>query len=270
MVRIGFIGAGNMARSLAQGLIQDGIPSSEIVATDPDAGQREQLAALGIRTSDDNALACQAQNVIVAVKPQIAGKVLTVLPKLDVQQVIVSIMAGIKSSSIETWLGGHQSIIRCMPNTPALLGAGMTGMFASASITEQQTTEAERILGAVGETVWVAQEDELDAVTALSGSGPAYFFLLMEAMLDAGRGMGLSDELCRQLVVETAKGAAMMAAQQETTPATLRQNVTSPGGTTAAALSVMEQRALPEIVGEALEAARLRAGQMANEFGEQK
>ena len=265
---IAFIGAGNMAGSLVNGLIESGTSPSEIAAADPIAKQLEKLSVLGVVTAANNDQAIKAVDVIVlAVKPQVIGQVLEALSGLTPNQLIISIVAGIDLRSLETWLPANQPIVRCMPNTPALLGAGMTGLFANSRVTDQQKALATHILEAVGEVAWVSKEAHLDAVTAVSGSGPAYFFLLMENMIAAGQKLGLDAELSKKLTEQTAFGAALMAQKSNVDPGTLRKNVTSLGGTTEAALNLMLAQDFPATVIDALSAAEKRAKELAVEFG---
>ena len=265
---LAFIGAGNMASSLIQGLLSDGVKAQRISVADPMADQLAKLAALGVNTFADNDAAIATADVIVlAVKPQIAEPVLCALADLKHHQLVVSIAAGINLTSLCNWTDPAQPIVRCMPNTPALLGVGMSALFASAQCTQPQRELAQAILSAAGETLWVPTENALDAVTAVSGSGPAYFFLLMEAMIDAGVALGLDQQTAARLTIQTAYGAALMARQSDDPPGVLRHNVTSPGGTTAAALEVMTDQGLAETIMSALVAADARAREMAVEFG---
>ena len=265
--RLAFIGAGNMASSLIQGLLKDGFAATHIRVADPVAEQLARLQPLGIQTFDDNAAAvADADIVVLAVKPQVAGSVVSALA-LRPEQMLLSIAAGINISSLAAWSNEQQAIVRCMPNTPALLGAGMTGLFANDYCSPAHKGSAERILDAAGKTLWVEAERDLDAVTAVSGSGPAYFFLLMEAMIEGGAALGLAREQATELTLQTAYGAARMALESDDPPAVLRQNVTSPGGTTEAALAVLMTQGMPEDVAKALEAADKRAGELAREFG---
>jgi pyrroline-5-carboxylate reductase len=265
---IAFIGAGNMARSLVSGLLASGYEPLRIRASDPSAEQRATVAALGIEVVTDNA-ACVADAavVVLAVKPQVMGAVMAALP-LHRAQLVISIAAGVPIASMEQWSATTQPIVRCMPNTPALLGAGITGLYANAAVTDAGRALAERILGAAGRTLWVEREDLLDAVTAVSGSGPAYFFYLMEAMIDAGEALGLTREMAAELTLETAYGAALMARQREAEPARLRQNVTSPGGTTERALGILEEAGVRRSVEAAIGGAAERARELAREFGQ--
>ena len=196
----------------------------------------------------------------------IARQVLEPL-KIRPEQLLVSIAAGIDSESLKLWTSDTQPIVRCMPNTPALLGAGMTALYANEYCDNDHQQTANTILSSAGKTVWVDQESKLDAVTAVSGSGPAYFFALMEAMVEAGVSLGLDREMATQLTVQTGVGAALMADRTDDNPATLRANVTSPGGTTEAALTVMRDAGFNEIMRDALDAAARRSQTLAREFG---
>ena len=268
-----FIGAGNMSTSLIHGLLnpsgsEDGFHPTQIRVCDPAVEQITKLEPLGISTYSDNNLAIDgAQVIVLAVKPQVAGQVISQLSNLQEHQLLISIAAGINIASLSNWASSVQPIVRCMPNTPALLGAGMTALFANEHCNTAQQQLAQQILSAAGQTLWVKEEIHLDAVTAVSGSGPAYFFLLMEAMIDSGISLGLDQDTATQLTLQTAYGAALMAQQGKDAPGTLRKNVTSPGGTTEAALAVFQDNNLPEIVHSALNAANTRAATLAEEFG---
>lgn len=267
---ITFIGAGNMAGSLIRGLLASGTDPQTITAADPSQQQLDGFTGMDITTTQDNAAAvADADVVVLAIKPQIIGSVLTQLPALKSEQLVISIVAGIDMASLQDWLPEHQPVVRCMPNTPALLGAGITGLYANAAVSSDQRASAQQILNAVGSSVWVKEEHLLDAVTAVSGSGPAYYFLLMESMVTTAQALGLDADTSRQLVVETARGAALMACEPDADPATLRRNVTSPGGTTEAALNVMSEQSLPQTVDTALRAAAARAKTLAKAFGSQ-
>ncbi len=265
---IAFIGAGNMARSLISGLLAAGASPARLRAADPDAGQRQALGELGVTTHADNGDAVRdADLVVLAVKPQVLGTVLQSLP-LDPDQLIVSIAAGVPLAALERWAGSDRAIVRCMPNTPALLGAGITGMYANGAVTARQRDSADAVLGAAGRTLWVVDESKLDAVTAVSGSGPAYFFYLMEAMIEAGVGLGLDRDSATTLALETAYGAARMAREGDQPPATLRANVTSPGGTTERALSILDAAGVRDALERAIAGAAQRARELAEEFGQ--
>ena len=264
---IAFIGAGNMAYSLVKGLLAGGHEASQIRVADPFEAALEKYADTGVATFQDNNSAVEgADTAVLAVKPQVAGDVTRALD-ISSNQLLVSIAAGIALDSLSSWTSEGQPIVRCMPNTPALLGAGMTALFANASCSDTHRQTAAYVLNAAGKTLWVEQEHDLDAVTAVSGSGPAYFFRLMEAMIEAGVGLGLSHAQAKELTLQTAYGAALMASQTDDDPATLRENVTSPGGTTEAALNVMADSGIGDIVNAALKAANDRPKSLAEEFG---
>ena len=264
---IAFIGGGNMARSLISGLLSGGTAAEKIAVSDPVAAQRELLSELGVRVSADNDAALTGAAVVVlAVKPQVLGEVLKALP-LQPAQLLVSIAAGVPIAAMRDWTRPEQPIVRCMPNTPALLGAGITALFASDAVDEAGRSRAETILAAAGRTLWVDDEEKLDAVTAVSGSGPAYFFYLMESMIEAGVELGLDVETATELTLETAYGAALMARERTGTPAELRANVTSPGGTTAAAIGALDAAGAGATIRGALAAAGARSKTLAEEFG---
>ncbi len=269
--RLAFIGAGNMARSLIGGLIADGWDPACISVSDPDPDQLAAVAALfGTSSAKDNATAVEnSELVVLAVKPQVMREVARELAA-TVQAgrpLVVSIAAGIRSDDLQRWLGGDCALVRCMPNTPALVQSGATAMFANRSVNDDQKALAENILRAVGLTLWVDDETRMDAVTALSGSGPAYFFYVIEALQEAGQSLGLDDKTARLLALQTAFGAAKMALESRDDPATLRQRVTSPGGTTEKALSVLEQGGLHTLFHDALKAARDRSRELAEQLG---
>jgi pyrroline-5-carboxylate reductase len=268
---VGFIGAGNMARSLAGGLVRDGWAPARLLLSDPQVGQRQAVEqALGLAVLADNAeVARRADILVLAVKPQALAQVARELAATVQQQrpLIISIAAGVRSADIERWLGGNLPIVRVMPNTPALIGSGASGLHANARVTATQRDQAESILRAVGVTVWVEEEQLIDVVTALSGSGPAYFFLVMEALEAAAIKAGLDPAPARLLTLETAVGAAKMALEGGEEPALLRRRVTSPGGTTEAALKTMEEAGLRGIVDDAIVAATRRARELGDLFG---
>ena len=267
--RIAFIGAGNMAASLIGGLRAKGLDAAQIRASDPGAETRARVAAEhGIEVFADNADAIAGADVVVlAVKPQAMKAVCEALrPSLQPQQLVVSIAAGITCASMNNWLGA-QPIVRCMPNTPALLRQGVSGLFATAEVNAEQRQQAEELLSAVGIALWLNEEQQLDAVTAVSGSGPAYFFLLIEAMTAAGVKLGLPHEVAEQLAEQTALGAAKMAVGSEVDAAELRRRVTSPGGTTQAAIESFQAGGFEALVEKALGAAAHRSAEMAEQLG---
>jgi pyrroline-5-carboxylate reductase len=261
--RIAFIGAGNMASALIGGLIADGTTKDSIIASDPNNEQRSQLHdRYGICTVDNNADAISDANVIVlAVKPQLLQQVCNELSAhLEGKScLIVSIAAGIRCNTLSKWLNSELPIVRCMPNTPAMLQVGATGLFATSNVSSEQRDQAERILRAVGITLWVDSESDIDSVTAVSGSGPAYYFLVMEAMQAAAEKLGLPEDTAKLLTLQTALGAARMALESQDDPATLRQKVTSPGGTTEQAILSFEENGLRELFEKAMSAARDRS-----------
>ncbi len=269
---IAFIGGGNMARSLIAGLIADGYAPQNLWVADPDA---EQLTGLrqgfGVHTSTVNAdAATHSAIVVLAVKPQVLKTVAEQLAAtLQAHHpLVVSIAAGVRVADLERWLGGGVAIVRTMPNTPALVQTGATALYASPRVSHAQRSQAESILRAVGLTLWLEDEAQMDAVTALSGSGPAYFFLVMEAMEDAAIALGLSRAAARLLTVQTALGAAKMALESNEAPATLRARVTSKGGTTEQAIKVLQDGRLPELFDAALRAASARSLELAKLLGE--
>ena len=267
--RIAFIGAGNMAASLIGGLRAKGLEAAQIRASDPGAETRARVSAEhGIEVFADNADAIQGADVVVlAVKPQ-AMKVVceAIRPHLQPGQLVVSIAAGITCASMNNWLGA-QPIVRCMPNTPALLRQGVSGLYATAQVSAEQRQQAEELLSAVGIALWLDEEQQLDAVTAVSGSGPAYFFLLIEAMTAAGEKLGLPRETAAQLTLQTALGAAHMAVASDVDAAELRRRVTSPAGTTEAAIKSFQADGFEALVEKALGAAAHRSAEMAEQLG---
>jgi pyrroline-5-carboxylate reductase len=265
---ISFIGGGNMARSLIGGLIARGHAATCIVVADPAASQLDLLkATYGVHTAASNAEAAQRGDVVIlAVKPQELHNVARDIADAVRDKLLISVAAGIRASDIERWTGGA-SVVRCMPNRPALQGCGMTGLFAPAKVSAEHRKIAEDILGAVGATLWLTEEHQMDAVTAMSGSGPAYFFLLVEMMEDAGLTLGLPRDVARKLAVETAYGSGLMARQGPEPPAILRQQVTSKGGTTEAALKHLEAHHVRKLFQEAIAAACERSAQLASELG---
>jgi pyrroline-5-carboxylate reductase len=267
---IGFIGAGNMANSLIRGLLAKGVPAGHLTAADIDSDKLEVLKTeCGIQVANSKEIAATADVVVLAVKPQLMKDVCQqIQPALDARScLVISIAAGVTAENLKSWLGDQLAIVRCMPNTPALVGTGATALWANQRVSAAQRSLAEAILSAVGLAIWLNEEAEMDAVTALSGSGPAYFFLLMEAMQDAALDMGLDAGTARQLTYQTALGAAQLASSSNASTAELRRQVTSPGGTTEQALNRFEQGGLRELVKSALAAAQRRSRELALEFG---
>ncbi|MDK2776723.1 MAG: pyrroline-5-carboxylate reductase [Pseudomonadota bacterium] len=270
MTQIAFIGGGNMATSIIGGLIKQGdFKAGLIHVADPGAEQRQKLVKqFGVTTHEENLEAiAKADVVIMAVKPQVMKDVLAPLHSTlsSRQPLIISIAAGISMDALRQW-SGCKAIVRCMPNTPALLSKGATGLFASPDVHLDQRNLADSLLRSVGLTVWVKNEAEIDAVTAVSGSGPAYYFLLMEAMIDAGQKLGLSRETATKLTLQTALGAAEMALGSDVDPAELRRRVTSPGGTTERAIGTFEAAHLRDIVDAAMSACQQRAVELSKEL----
>ena len=267
--RIAFIGAGNMAASLIGGLRAQGLEAAQIRASDPGAEQRAKIhAEHGIDLFESNAEAIEGADVVVlSVKPQAMKAVCQALqPNLQDGQLIVSIAAGITCASLQSWVGARP-VVRCMPNTPALLRQGVSGLYATAEVSGEQRQQAEQLLSAVGIALWLDSEAQLDAVTAVSGSGPAYFFLLIEAMTAAGEKLGLSREVASKLTLQTALGAAHMAVSSDVDAAELRRRVTSPNGTTEAAIQSFQADGFEALVQKALGAAAHRSAEMAEQLG---
>jgi pyrroline-5-carboxylate reductase len=267
-VKIAFLGGGNMATALIGGLIAKGHDPRSITAVDVSPAARERLAAQhGVRVSTAPDAATQAaQTLVLAVKPQDLRSALASVAASMRGKLVVSIAAGIRLEAISRWLEGHRKIVRCMPNTPALIGAGIAALYALPEVSAQERTRAERILGAVGEVVWVPEERLLDPVTAVSGSGPAYVFWFIEQLARSGERLGLAPEVSAKLALHTVLGAAKLAAASAEGPAELRARVTSKGGTTEAALRVFEEERLAERFMRALEAASRRGAELGDEL----
>ncbi len=268
---LAFIGCGNMAASLINGLVADGYDPTNIMASDPDSEKLAHISNLcGIHYSTDNTKAVEfAQVLVMAVKPQALEQVAnSIAPAVQTSKpLIISIAAGVLEKDLEEWLGGDLALIRTMPNTPAMIKAGATVLHANPRVNANQKDLAETILRAVGLTQWVESESMIDAVTALSGSGPAYFFLVMEAMESAAVELGLPAETARLLTLQTALGASRMAMESSDIPATLRERVTSPGGTTEAALQAFDDGGLRELFVQALSKARDRSIELSKLLG---
>jgi pyrroline-5-carboxylate reductase len=268
---IGFIGGGNMASSLIKGLITSGHSPKNIWVTDVNQQVLENLATtLKIHVVTDHQRIIEAVDVVVlAVKPQIIRKVTEKIAPLLSQKklLVVSIAAGINQRHLMQWIGGEVAIVRCMPNMPALVLTGATALHANANVSQQQKDLAENILRAVGICLWVNDENDLDTVTAVSGSGPAYYFLLMQAMEEAAQALGLEPKIARLLIQQTALGAAKVALELASSPEQLRQQVSSPGGTTERAIKVFEQGDFTSLVLKALQAAKKRSIELSAELG---
>ena len=270
MTRLGFIGGGNMARSLIGGLLKTGAAASSIRVAEPQAQSREALAReFGVTTFAENRLAAEEADILLlAVKPQIMPALQAELRDVLKRQrpMLISIAAGVRLDQLERWFGNHLPIVRCMPNTPALIGAGATGLCANARVSPPQKAQAQYILDAVGLTRWIDDEALMDTVTALSGSGPAYFFALVEALEDAAVTQGLPRETARALAAQTCLGAGRMLVEGGEAPGELRRRVTSPNGTTQAALESFAADGLPRIAAHAVAAATRRGAELAAEL----
>jgi pyrroline-5-carboxylate reductase len=270
---IAFIGGGNMARSLIGGLIADGHPAAALRVAEPDSGRREELIAdFGVQGFAENATATRgADAVIFAVKPVMMAAVSRDLAAQIREQgsLCISIAAGVRAADLASWLGDEVAIVRAMPNTPALVQTGATALYANEVANAEQRDVAETTLRTAGMVVWLPDEQSMDVVTALSGSGPAYFFLTMEAMQAAGESLGLSEQTARLLTLETALGAARMALESSEDPASLRRRVTSPGGTTAAAIAELEAGDLAALYQRAISAGARRAAELGDDLGDQ-
>lgn len=268
---VSFIGGGNMGAALIRGLIAQGLPAQNISVGEPVAARRTTLAQeFGVRVTDDNTQAAKGADVVVlAVKPQdMAATLQSFADAFRARPpLVLSIAAGIRVADLQAWSGPGVPVVRAMPNRPALNGAGATAIYAPAGLAEPHRRLAERVLGASGTTVWVRDEHSLDVVTALSGSGPAYFFLLAELMTDAAVGLGLERESARELAIQTLYGSGRMARESDGDLQRLRAEVTSKGGTTEAALRSFDAANLRDIVAAALKAATDRAGELAQGFG---
>ncbi|MDN7683098.1 MULTISPECIES: pyrroline-5-carboxylate reductase [Burkholderia] len=271
-MKIAFIGGGNMAAALIGGLVGRGIPCADMFAIDPSELARTRIEQqFGVATGTRPDASLEAFDVIVlAVKPQVlkdAAKAFA--PYLRPAQLVISVVAGIRSADLVRWLDGHTRIVRTMPNTPALIGMGLTALVSRGDGDVDDRVLATQVLGAVGRTVWFDDESKLDAVTAISGSGPAYVFYFMEAVQEAACQLGMTGDQAREFAVATFVGAATLAAQSPEPPGVLRERVTSPGGTTAAALALFDARGIKDAIVSGARAADARATEMGEEFGRQ-
>lgn len=263
---IGFIGAGNMAGALIEGLMANGVAPARLWASDTDPAKLAALAAKGVRTSQANAeLAAACDVLVLAVKPQVMAPVVAGLKDALAGKscLLVSIAAGIQLASLQEWTSPQQAIVRCMPNTPALVLAGATGAVANAQVSAEQKAVADALLQAVGLVCWLDSEDLIDAVTAVSGSGPAYYFLMIEAMQVAGTKLGLPPDIAKALTLQTAYGATKLALESDVDAAELRRRVTSPNGTTEAAIRQFESDGFRDVVERALGKAAARSRELA-------
>ena len=268
-MKITFLGGGNMANALIGGLLNTGFAAADIAVIELGAEARARLEqSYGVRcygAPDAAALDCDV--LLLSVKPQQMREACAPLAPHLRQQVIISIAAGLRLADLSRWLGGYDKLVRCMPNTPALIGAGVTGLHALPAVSEAERIGAERILQAVGSTLWLAEETQMDAVTAVSGSGPAYAFLFIEALQQAAAELGFTPEQARQLSIETALGAAKLAAQSDEPASVLRERVTSKGGTTEAALRTMAVRGVKDGIVAGILAADARGRELGEILG---
>ncbi|MBL8430406.1 MAG: pyrroline-5-carboxylate reductase [Dechloromonas sp.] len=268
-MKIVFLGGGNMANALIGGMLKQGFAAGDIDVIDPGADARSKLtAAYGVTCHDSAASAPASPDILVlAVKPQQMKEAVAPLVGKLGEAVVISIAAGLDMTTLSRWLGGHRQIVRCMPNTPALIGAGITGLCALPEVSANQRAAADRVLRAVGTTVWIEDEAKIDGVTAISGSGPAYVFLFIEALQQAAADLGFTPEQGHLLAIETIQGAAALAAQSTEPASVLRERVTSKGGTTAAALSVMAERGVKEGIVAGCMAAAARGQELGKILG---
>ena len=268
-MNIAFIGGGNMAAALIGGMLRRGFEAARITVVEISTEGRERMARehhVRVIPAPDASLA-SADMIVLAVKPQNMREAATQLAPHVKRQTVLSIAAGTRLADLGRWLGGHAKLVRTMPNTPALIGQGITALFAAPEVEVSRRMDAERVLAAVGQTVWVDSEELLDPVTALSGSGPAYVFYFLEALQAGGHALGLEDETARRLALQTVVGAAQLALQSNESFATLRERVTSKGGTTAAALAVMHERGIADSIARAMKAASERGQEMGEVLG---
>ncbi len=265
---ISFIGGGNMAKALIIGLLENGTPATQVMVVEPDANKRVQLQQeFGINVSDQLAAAAHADNIVLAVKPQQLRDIAIFLSSLLQRQLVISIAAGIRSTDLIRWLGGYNKVIRVMPNTPAQVQAGVSALYASPQVTLEQKQQAFNILEAAGTCIWLEDERQMDAVTAISGSGPAYMFYFLEAMQEAGSILGLSPEQTRILALQTMQGAAKLAAASPEQFDTLRAQVTSKGGTTEQAITAMQASQVKEHIILAIKSAAARSRELGDLLG---
>ncbi|MEN8417680.1 pyrroline-5-carboxylate reductase [Acinetobacter radioresistens] len=263
-----FIGGGNMAQALIGGLLARGLPATRITVADPVEQIRSLLQEKDIHVTEDNVAAIHDADVVVlAVKPQVLAKVLQPLKGLFAGKLLISIVAGAQIATIAELVESDQ-VVRVMPNTPALVQTGAHGLYASPAVQQADRDLASQILASTGLTLWVNTEEQIDAVTAVSGSGPAYFFYMMESMIQAGKNLGLDEKVATALTLQTALGAAQMAITSSSSPSELRKNVTSPNGTTQAALEMFDRAQISQNIQTALAAAKKRSQELAQELSE--
>ncbi len=268
--KVGFIGGGNMARAIAGGLLRGGMHATDIIVAEPRPDQCEVLREelYGAKVTSDNAIvAREAEVLLFAVKPQILRSVCCALEDViqETRPLIMSIAAGPKIDDIDAWLGGNLSVVRVMPNQPALIDQGISALYANALATDEHRNLAERIMSAVGQVVWLKSESEMDAVTAVSGTGPAYFYFLIDILIQSAISFGLDPNTARELAVETARGATALATAETDSMSVMIDRVRSPGGTTTAAFEHLEKTDARGIFADAIEAARNRAVELGEE-----
>lgn len=268
-MKLGFLGGGNMAAALMGGLLQKGFHGEDIFVVELDAARRAWLKAnYPIQVLEHDGPLIEAADVLVlAVKPQQLRAALATLPTPYPGQLMLSVAAGVRASDISRWLAGHPAVVRAMPNTPALVGAGITGLYALPGVVPAQREQASRIMEAVGSVVWVEDEVQIDAITAVSGSGPAYVFYLIEALEEAAIDLGLAADTARLLALHTFFGAAALAIKDKAPPAELRARVTSKGGTTERGIQVLELRQVKPALAEAVRAAAARSRELGDLLG---
>ena len=264
---IGFIGAGNMAGSIIRGLIGAGKNPESIFVSDIDDQKLQSITAeTSVNSTATKKMPSLVDVLILAIKPQVMKSVCQELTDVEAVQLVISIAAGIKITQMEQWLSSEVAIVRCMPNTPALVGEGATGLFANKLVSGYQKTIAQSIMGSVGLTSWMQSERDMDTVTAVSGSGPAYFFLLIEAMQEVAQELGLKKDVAENLICQTAIGASKLIQESNDSSLILRKKVTSPGGTTERAISVFESGNIRGLVRDALIAARDRSIELSEDL----
>lgn len=267
-MKIAFIGGGNMARALIGGLKQNGFAMADVTVIEPDGDKRAALQQeFGIHATENQPSAAHAEIILLAVKPQQMRDVCIFLGSLLRKQLVVSIAAGIRTRDLSRWLGGYQNIVRVMPNTPAQIQAGISALYAMPAVSASAQDQATQIMQAAGEILWLEEEQQMDAVTAISGSGPAYVFYFMEAMMQAAVELGLSPDQARSLCMHTMLGASTLAAGSPETPATLRAQVTSKGGTTEQALMTMEAASVKSAIVNAARAAAEKSRELGDQLG---
>ena len=267
---ISFIGAGNMASAIIGGMLDSGFKAANIWVSAPDDNHLQSIRKqFGVSVTTDNRYcADQADMVVLAVKPQVMASVCSDIAPVvqNTRPLMVSIAAGLEASTLDEWLGGGLPLVRVMPNTPSLVGKGAAGLYANDQVKEKQKTMVESVFNSIGSALWVEDESLLHAVTALSGSGPAYFFLMLEALEEAATDAGIAGETARALAIQTMAGAAEMAGRSEHDPGQLKRNVMSPGGTTEQAIQTFEEGGMRDLVKKAYSAAYKRSGEMAKEL----